>query len=67
MPSGDLVSELERRGYTVQVAQRDGGSDLFAEKGRSSRYGVWVVHLSLLVILGGGIVGRLTAPSRSAG
>jgi cytochrome c biogenesis protein len=45
----------------VQVAQREGGSDVFAEKGRSSRYGVWLVHLSLLVILGGGIVGRLTA------
>ena len=31
------------------------------ERGRFSRFGVWVVHLSLLLVLGGGIVGRLTA------
>ncbi|MFL5456055.1 MAG: cytochrome c biogenesis protein ResB, partial [Myxococcales bacterium] len=37
------------------------GADIFAEKGRYSRFGVWVVHLSLLLILGGGIFGRLTA------
>ncbi|HEY6912058.1 MAG TPA: cytochrome c biogenesis protein ResB, partial [Myxococcales bacterium] len=61
MPANDLVPELRRRGYAVEVSERDGGSDVFAERGRNSRYGVWVVHLSLLVILGGGIVGRLTA------
>lgn len=59
--AGDLVSELKRRGYAVEASERDGGTDVFAERGRGSRYGVWVVHLSLLVILGGGIVGRLTA------
>ena len=57
----DVGAELRRRGYAVETAERDGGTDLFAERGRNSRFGVWVVHLSLLVILGGGIVGRLTA------
>ncbi len=59
--AGDVAAELRRRGYAVDSSPRDGGTDLFAERGRNSRFGVWVVHLSLLVILGGGIVGRLTA------
>src|SRR5262249_4797417 len=52
---------LRERGYAVTSVERDGGTDLFAERGRFSRFGVWVVHLSLLLVLGGGIVGRLTA------
>ena len=52
-----LAAELSLHGYRVESS----GGALFAEKGRYSRFGVWVVHLSLLVILGGGIVGRLTA------
>ncbi len=60
--SGDEIAErLRKRGYAVELAGRDGGGDLFAERGRFSRFGVWVVHLSLLLVLGGGIVGRLTA------
>jgi len=56
--SAEAVAEqLRARKYRVRVAE-DG---LFAEKGRYARFGVWVVHLSLLLILGGGIVGRLTA------
>jgi cytochrome c biogenesis protein len=56
--SADAVAEqLRSRKYLVRAAA--GG--LFAEKGRYARFGVWVVHLSLLLILGGGIVGRLTA------
>ncbi len=52
-----VAAELRARKYRVCAAD-DG---LFAEKGRYARFGVWVVHLSLLLILGGGIVGRLTA------
>jgi cytochrome c biogenesis protein len=55
-PEG-IAAELRARKYRVRAAE-DG---LFAEKGRYARFGVWVVHLSLLLILGGGIVGRLTA------
>ena len=56
-----LAKHLRRAGYRVELAKREGGIDLFAERGRFSRFGVWIVHLSLLVVLGGGIVGRLTA------
>ena len=53
------VSEaLKKRGFTVQEPA-DGF--VFAERGRYARFGVWVVHLSLLLILGGGVFGRLTA------
>jgi cytochrome c biogenesis protein len=52
-----VAEQLRARKYRVR--QAEGG--LFAEKGRYARFGVWVVHLSLLLILGGGIVGRLTA------
>jgi cytochrome c biogenesis protein len=56
-----VVEHLRQAGYRVELAEREGGVDLFAERGRFSRFGVWIVHLSLLVVLGGGIVGRLTA------
>lgn len=36
-----------------------GGLALFAEKGRYSRLGVYLVHFSILIILAGGIVGSL--------
>jgi cytochrome c biogenesis protein len=52
-----IAQALRERGYLAQVD----GSDVFAEKGRYARFGVWVVHVSLLLILGGGIIGRLTA------
>ena len=53
----DVAAQLRARKYSV----RPGEGGLFAEKGRYARFGVWVVHLSLLLILGGGIFGRLTA------
>ncbi|GAC1337867.1 MAG: cytochrome c biogenesis protein ResB [Myxococcales bacterium] len=61
----EVAQALRKRGYAAQVAERPaaegGGADVFAERGRYARFGVWVVHLSLLLILGGGIFGRLTA------
>ena len=56
--SADAVADtLRKRRYRVQV--QDGF--VFAERGRYARFGVWVVHLSLLLILGGGVFGRLSA------
>ena len=52
-----IAGKLRERGFKPEV----NGGNVFAEKGRYARFGVWVVHLSLLLILGGGIVGRLTA------
>src|SRR5689334_6818430 len=53
----EIASALRERRYRVQL--QDGF--VFAERGRYARFGVWVVHLSLLLILGGGVYGRLTA------
>ena len=52
-----VVEKLQGLGY--RVVESDGF--VFAERGRYARFGVWVVHLSLLLILGGGVFGRLTA------
>ena len=52
-----IVETLQKQGYRVQ--ESDGY--VFAERGRYARFGVWVVHISLLLILGGGVYGRLTA------
>jgi cytochrome c biogenesis protein len=54
---GEISARLATRGYTVRAAE----PYVFAERGRYARFGVWVVHLSLLLILGGGVFGRLTA------
>ena len=58
-----VLAALRGRGFRVETlpAEPDGAVRLFAEKGRYSRFGVWVVHLSLLLVLGGGVFGRLTA------
>jgi cytochrome c biogenesis protein len=57
LTSEAVAEALVKRGYKVQAS--DGS--VFAERGRYARFGVWVVHLSLLLILGGGVYGRLTA------
>jgi cytochrome c biogenesis protein len=52
-----LAARLREKRYRIQAVEQG----LFAERGRYARFGVWIVHLSLLLILGGGIFGRLTA------
>ena len=52
-----VAQKLAGHRYRVQV--QDGF--IFAERGRYARFGVWIVHISLLLILGGGVYGRLTA------
>lgn len=65
-----VAEALEKHGFTARSfrapgAAGEGASEqdgfVFAERGRYARFGVWVVHLSLLLILGGGVFGRLTA------
>jgi cytochrome c biogenesis protein len=57
LTAGEIAERLRGRKYHAVLS--DAG--VFAERGRYARFGVWVVHLSLLLILGGGIFGRLTA------
>ncbi len=55
-----VSSAMRRLGFAPDLVERDGGTvHLFAERGRLSRFGAHVTHLALLVILLGGIVGRL--------
>jgi len=63
---GLVAGALRARGFKPEVFRaeavglpHDGAVYLFAERGRFSRFGVWVVHLSLFTILGGALVGRL--------
>ncbi|HUJ25576.1 MAG TPA: cytochrome c biogenesis protein ResB [Myxococcales bacterium] len=58
LTAADVAGRLRKLGYSAQVLD---GTYVFAERGRYARFGVWVVHLSLLLILGGGVFGRLTA------
>jgi len=44
---------------SLQQLDKEGSSLLFSQKGAWTRLGVYVVHLSILVILGGAIVGNL--------
>lgn len=65
--SGDAGNEAARiaaafkvRGFETRVDKaEDGTYYLFSERGRYSRFGVYVVHAALLMILFGGIAGRL--------
>jgi cytochrome c biogenesis protein len=65
-PSGLAIEQVSRTlrqgGYQVRpFVAESGASYVFAERGRYARFGVWIVHISLLLILGGGVFGRLTA------
>jgi len=57
----ELVKAFEpviarRFGY-CRVTRADGGAAIYGEKGRLSRLGVYIVHLSVIFLLVGGLVG----------
>ncbi|MCL2341015.1 MAG: cytochrome c biogenesis protein ResB [Proteobacteria bacterium] len=51
---------LKQHGWRAQETQVDAGRLYGAQKGRWSRFGVYVVHCSILVILAGALVGSST-------
>jgi cytochrome c biogenesis protein len=55
-----LAAAFKVRGFNVASVDRadDDTYYLFSERGRYSRFGVYVVHAALLLILTGGILGR---------
>ncbi len=56
-----VAAALRARGYAPRQIQEGSTTVyLFAQKGSYSRFGVWVVHVSLLTMLAGGIVGRIS-------
>ena len=54
---GTMEAALQKAGFKAGVSQEDGSLQLYAEKGRYSRLGVYVTHLSILLILIGAVVG----------
>jgi len=54
-----VAAALRARGFEPRQTQEGSTTYLFAQRGSYSRFGVWVVHVSLLTMLGGGIVGRI--------
>ncbi len=56
---GDIQSSLKKRFKDWGRIETEKAITLFSEKGRFSRLGVPITHLSILIILIGGIVGSL--------
>lgn len=54
----DLVSSsLNGIGFKNVESSEEAGTQLYAEKGNFTRFGVYITHLSILVILAGAIIG----------
>lgn len=48
---------LRKLGFSAGAVEAEGAVSLYAEKGRYSRLGVYVTHLSILVIMAGAVAG----------
>ncbi len=59
--AAEVAALLRARGFKTEVYAEEaaGPAWVFAEKGRISRFGAAIVHLGLLLILGGALLGRL--------
>ena len=55
--TGRVASLLKAHGWNAREAVKDTGHFFFAEKGGWTRFGVYVVHCSILVILAGAVIG----------
>jgi cytochrome c biogenesis protein len=54
------VEAILRRNFRYSRTERtDGGAAVFAESGRWTRLGVYIVHLSVLLLLAGALVGSI--------
>jgi len=51
---------LTSKGWKADRREKKGGTLLYAEKGAWTRFGVYIVHLSILVILLGAVIGSPT-------
>ncbi len=50
---------LKKYGFTAAARNEEKAVQLYAERGRYSRLGVYVTHLSILLILAGAVIGML--------
>jgi cytochrome c biogenesis protein len=60
MATEQVASVLTAGGWQARNAEKGDGRLFFAEKGGWTRFGVYVVHCSILVILAGALVGSST-------
>lgn len=56
-----IKTALKGLGFKANVHQGDSGLQVYAEKGRYSRVGVYIAHLSIVLILTGAAIGSLWA------
>jgi len=54
---GVMESALKRIGFKANIHLQDNGLQIYAEKGRHSRLGVYVTHFSIILILIGAVAG----------
>lgn len=54
---GVVESAIKRIGFNANVHMQDNGLQIYAERGRHSRLGVYVTHFSIILILIGAVVG----------
>lgn len=64
LPKGDLNADgieqvFAASGYKMSRIEQNGVTHLFGERGAWTRFGVWVVHLALMVVCFGGVLGRV--------
>ena len=56
--SADKIADtLQGMGWTMQRRERENGLLLFSQKGGWTRFGVYIVHISILVIMLGAVIG----------
>jgi cytochrome c biogenesis protein len=48
---------LNQAGWQTKQCEKDGGLLVFAQKGGWTRFGVYIVHISILIIFAGAIIG----------
>ena len=53
----EVVSFLTSKGWKPGRRDKDNGTLLFAQKGAWTRFGVYIVHVSILIILLGAVIG----------
>jgi cytochrome c biogenesis protein len=52
-----VEAALKKAGFTAEATEGEQGLQLFAERGRYGRLGVYVTHLSILIIMIGAVAG----------
>lgn len=59
-----IRSLLTAKGWKIREVVREAGVQIFTQKGAWSRFGVYVVHTSILVILGGALLGSAAVATK---